>query len=55
MSFVDLDTHPQKHNLMSKAFTIDTGIGEGEYLKELNPKYQTALKGAREELSAARK
>lgn len=40
MSYAELNDHPDKANLMSVAFTIQRGKGNGEYMRECNPVYQ---------------
>jgi len=43
-SFIELDEHPDKANLMATAFTLSVGDNEGEYLRELNPAWQKKKK-----------
>ncbi len=55
MGFAELDESPRKAELMVIAATLQQGIGEGEYLRELNPVYQKKQAEMRKQLEAARK
>lgn len=49
MSFVELDEHPRKYELMQIAATLEYGENEGENVKRCNPIYQKRL----QEMAAA--
>lgn len=54
-SYLELRDHPDKSELMSRAFTFERGTADGEYLKEMNREYQRQRKAAQKEIEAARK
>jgi hypothetical protein len=54
MSYVELDKHPQKSELMTKAFTYRWGKNEGESTKEANPKFQKMVKDYAKKIEKAR-
>jgi hypothetical protein len=54
-SYLELDSRPDKFDLMDRAFTYRNGTDRGEYMRELNPKYQKQRSDAMKEVEAARK
>jgi hypothetical protein len=52
-SYLELDAHPEKGNLMSIAFTVDNGQNEGEYLRELNPEWTKKKKEMQKKMEKA--
>lgn len=55
MTYIDLETHPKKRELMSKAFTYRWGKNQGETTREANPIYQQAVKKLSDKISKAKK
>jgi hypothetical protein len=55
MGYDELEHHPNKRDLMSKAFTYRWGRNAGETQKEANPIYQKAVKSLSDKISKARK
>lgn len=52
---MDLRNAPDRADLMSAAFTYQRGVNEGEYLREINPKFQAERKAMNKAIEAARK
>lgn len=42
-SYIELDEHPDKLNLMAKAFTIEWGKSDGERALKKNPKFKAMM------------
>ena len=55
MPYPELDEHPRKRELMSKAFTYRWGKNAGETQKESNPIYQQAVKSLSDQIAEAKK
>lgn len=54
-SYMELEGHPQKRELMRKAFSYRWGKNAGETQKEANPLYQQAVKKLSDQIQKARK
>lgn len=54
-SFMELNDHPNKRNLMRMAFTYRWGKNQGETSKEANPTYQKAVKELSDKIAKAKK
>jgi hypothetical protein len=54
-SFMELNDHPNKRNLMRMAFTYRWGKNAGETAKEANPEYQKEIKKLSKQIAKAKK
>jgi hypothetical protein len=54
-SYMELEGHPQKRELMRKAYTYRWGRNAGETQKEANPIYQKAVKDLSDKITRAKK
>ncbi len=54
-SFIDLEYHPDKFELMGQAFTLQWGRTDGELQRELNPEYVKKRKALEAKIAEAQK
>lgn len=55
MSFAELERHDERERLMSIAFTLQSGISEGEHQMQCNPVFIQMQKQRQKELDKANK
>lgn len=54
-SFIELNYHADRFDLMRTAFTLNWGRADGEYMRELNPEYIRKRKAAENKVTEAQK